>query len=92
VPSPFKTSLFWPEVKADSKSKNKEKLPAVATSEQWRNYHMKKIDEKQKEIDDKRKRQEIRLQKRKIKEEEVKEAKNKKENVKKLKKQERKKN
>lgn len=68
VPSPFKSSLFWPEPKSNTpKSKPKLKLPSVATSESWRLFHKKKEEDKQKnqqeKEDRKRKREEKALEK-----------------------------
>lgn len=49
VPSPFKKCLFWPEASASTtKRKSKEKVPTVATSEQWKQYHIMKEEEKKK--------------------------------------------
>lgn len=50
VPSPFKKSLFWPNVcdKTTKTRKPKEKLPAVATSEAWKTFQLKKQLEKEK--------------------------------------------
>ncbi|KAK9739034.1 hypothetical protein QE152_g9327 [Popillia japonica] len=43
IPSPFKRALFWPDVKEKTgKRTKKEKLPSVATSKQWQEYHSKK--------------------------------------------------
>lgn len=57
-PSPFRTTLFWPKKVEKTKNKRlKEKLPTVATSDDWYNYHTRKEEEKlmkQKEIEDKR--------------------------------------
>ncbi|KAJ8941959.1 hypothetical protein NQ314_010178 [Rhamnusium bicolor] len=48
VPSPFKSSLFWPKPIISNKPKrSKEKVPSVATSEQWRTYHKKKQENKE---------------------------------------------
>lgn len=65
-PSPFKNSLFWPATSTNSKSqkrKSKEKVPAVATSGEWRQYFSKKEKVKADKIkrieQNKRKREEI---------------------------------
>lgn len=48
VPSPFKSSLFWPKPPTQPPAKRiKEKVPSVATSDQWRAYHKKKQDDKE---------------------------------------------
>ncbi|KAK9695012.1 hypothetical protein QE152_g33145 [Popillia japonica] len=48
VPTPFKSCLFWPQqTKCDNKPRKKEKIPSVATSEQWKTYHFKKQKLKQ---------------------------------------------
>ncbi len=49
VPSPFKRLLFWPTPKENVKkaSRMKQKVPAVASSEQWQEYHRKKIEKKE---------------------------------------------
>lgn len=72
IPSPFKNALFWPEQKdIKNKRRKKEKVPFVASSKEWQEYHKKKEDEKRaKEMEKKRKAEE-RL---KRKEEKVKEA------------------
>lgn len=45
VPAPFKKSFFWPQ-KTDEKTKrkSKEKVPSVATSAAWRDYHIRKAE------------------------------------------------
>lgn len=64
-PSPFKKTLFWPSTPTTStqKRKSKEKVPAVATSVEWRQYFSKKEKEKTDKIkkieENKRKREEI---------------------------------
>lgn len=54
ITTPFKTCLFWPEKKkTERQRKLKEKLPSVATSTQWKEYHLKKQKEKEmKEADE----------------------------------------
>lgn len=68
IPSPFKSSLFWPKPIVNSKPKRtKEKVPSVATSDQWRAYHRKKQEDKEnkeKEMKErKRKREEVKQRK-----------------------------
>lgn len=73
VPTPFKTSLFWPKPTASKKPKRaKDKVPSVATSEQWQSYHRKKQEDKEnkerEKEERKRKRVEAKLKKEKEKE------------------------
>ncbi|KAK7601393.1 hypothetical protein V9T40_008834 [Parthenolecanium corni] len=43
APSPFKNSLFWPNVNSKKTGKNKERvLPSTATSEEWLTFFKKK--------------------------------------------------
>ncbi|KAJ8950062.1 hypothetical protein NQ314_008068 [Rhamnusium bicolor] len=68
VPSPFKSSLFWPKpIISDKPKRSKEKVPSVATSEQWRTYHKKKQgnkENKEREKEErKRKREEAKQEK-----------------------------
>nr|XP_023026362.1 chromatin assembly factor 1 subunit A-like [Leptinotarsa decemlineata] len=57
IPSPFKSSLFWPAPKLSvSKTKPKLKLPSTATSDSWRQYHQKKEEEKQRQLQEKEER------------------------------------
>ena len=72
IPSPFKSSLFWPKLPNNPiKRKLTEKIPSVATSDQWRTYHQKKQEQKAKKemekIERKRKRDEAKLEKEKMK-------------------------
>ncbi|KAJ8956840.1 hypothetical protein NQ318_014254 [Aromia moschata] len=66
IPSPFKSCLFWPKPKPSKPNKrSREKIPTVATSDQWREYHKRKQEakaktEKEKE-ERKRKREENRI-------------------------------
>ncbi|XP_072398607.1 uncharacterized protein [Diabrotica undecimpunctata] len=68
IPSPFKSILFWPDGSTNKKSGRvvKEKVPSVCSSEQWKEYYLKKENEKtEKEnaiLDRKRKREEKKLQ------------------------------
>ena len=66
IPSPFKSTLFWPKL-TEKKKKSKEKIPTVATSEEWLQYHLYKENEKtkkQQDIEERRKkREEIREKK-----------------------------
>ncbi|KAK5639191.1 hypothetical protein RI129_011683 [Pyrocoelia pectoralis] len=59
VPTPFKTCLFWPKAQTnkEKKRKTKEKLPAVATSELWKQYQQKKdnLKEEQEKAKEERK-------------------------------------
>jgi hypothetical protein len=49
VPSPFKRILFWPSSETKNvKKRRKEKIPCVATTQQWKEYHTKKENEKKK--------------------------------------------
>ncbi|KAJ3665228.1 hypothetical protein Zmor_000733 [Zophobas morio] len=69
IPSPFKKALFWPqkdELKT-TKRIRKLKLPSVATSDQWREYHRKKDEEKEKLIKDKDERKRKREEKKILK-------------------------
>jgi len=67
IPSPFKRNFYWPEeVKTKAKRQLKEKVPSVATSEQWNIYFNKKTTEKAKKEEEKQQR----LQKRKTAQEE----------------------
>jgi len=55
--SPFKNKLFWPKP-VEKRKKSKEKIPTVATSEEWIQYHQKKEKEKfqkQQEIEERKK-------------------------------------
>ncbi|KAI4469802.1 tc5 transposase dna-binding domain [Holotrichia oblita] len=47
IPSPFKSTLFWPKLSTPQGRRFKEKIPSVATSEQWRAYYKGKQDERQ---------------------------------------------
>ncbi|CAG9831340.1 unnamed protein product [Diabrotica balteata] len=68
IPSPFKSILFWPDGSTNKKSGRvvKEKVPSVCSSEQWKEYYLKKENEKtEKEnaiLDRKKKREEKKLQ------------------------------
>lgn len=43
IPSPFKDILFWPNpVSVTTKRKAKDKVPSVASSEEWQAYHKQK--------------------------------------------------
>lgn len=44
VPTPFKKTLFWPDTPKSKPAK--EKVPSVATSKQWQEYHEKKEEKK----------------------------------------------
>lgn len=65
-PTPFKKTLYWPSTSTTSsnpqRKKNKEKVPAVATSMEWQQYFSKKEQEKEDKIrkieEKKRKREE----------------------------------
>ena len=49
MPSPFKRILFWPSSETTNvKKRRKDKIPSVATSQQWKEYHLKKENEKKK--------------------------------------------
>lgn len=69
VPTPFKSLLFWPEQSKniDKKRKVKVRLPAVASSEQWQDFHRKSLEKKQEierdKLERKRKREEKRVEK-----------------------------
>lgn len=53
VSTPFKKALFWPEPKTETKQKAKEKIPSVATSKEWKEYHKKKEEKKEQELKEK---------------------------------------
>lgn len=56
IPSPFKRALFWPEETPNTKKrKAKEKIPSVVTSAAWQDYHKKKEVQKQRKIEEKKK-------------------------------------
>lgn len=63
IPSPFKSTLFWPKQNVSEKKKrSKDIIPSVATSEQWKAYHMKKKtakEEKEKEKENRKRMREI---------------------------------
>ncbi|XP_030767162.1 uncharacterized protein LOC115890938 [Sitophilus oryzae] len=67
IPTPFKTSLFWPEPSSTKKTniKRKVKIPSVGTSDAWREYYIKKENLQKKAIEEKedrkRKRQENKI-------------------------------
>lgn len=64
IPTPFKNALFWPKTeKKDNKRRKKEKIPFVATSEQWQQYHLKKEEAKLEKERQKMARAEERLKK-----------------------------
>lgn len=66
IPSPFKRAFVWPE-KLSKKKKKNEKIPTVATSDEWQKYHLMKEEEKlqkQRDIEKRKmKRQEAQLKK-----------------------------
>lgn len=71
ISSPFKRVLLWPEKisKSMKMEKETEKIPTVATSDEWQAYHFKKEEEKAKKELEKIKRQEKRkpaLQKKRL--------------------------
>jgi tRNA A37 N6-isopentenylltransferase MiaA len=45
IPSPFKNNLFWPDTPKATR-KLKEKIPSVATSKDWQEYHRNKENKK----------------------------------------------
>ncbi|CAG9840544.1 unnamed protein product [Diabrotica balteata] len=49
IPTPCKKALFWPDKPCCKETKKRvgEKLPSVATSTQWTQYHFKKSMEKE---------------------------------------------
>jgi hypothetical protein len=58
IPSPFKRALFWPQQRSEPTLKRKrEKVPSVATSEEWKKYHEKKRKEKERIQEEKKERQ-----------------------------------
>ncbi|KAK4884058.1 hypothetical protein RN001_000329 [Aquatica leii] len=82
IPSPFKRALFWTlsqDKKKDIKRNAKEKIPAVASSAQWQEYHQKKEAKKQLEILEKEEKKQQRL----LKQKEQEQSKNKSKNQKK---------
>lgn len=50
IPSPFKNSLFWPEIKKPSTVKFREKTPSVASSSHWQEYYRRKEEKKKNEL------------------------------------------
>lgn len=73
VPSPFKTALFWPSEQKElpNKRRNKEKLPAMITSDKWIKYHKAKTEKKKKEEEDKKLKKIERLKKIQLKKEQA---------------------
>lgn len=65
VPTPFKRALFWPDAKENTepKKRKKDKVPAVASSQEWQEYHKRKEEIKNKQEKEKN----IRKQERKKK-------------------------
>ena len=59
IPPTFRKNYYWPEkVKTKSKRKPKEKVPSVATSEEWNLYYnTKSIEKAQKEEEQRQKAQ-----------------------------------
>ncbi|KAF2887298.1 hypothetical protein ILUMI_18875 [Ignelater luminosus] len=48
VNSPFKSALFRPrQITPETRRRTKDKIPSVATSEQWWKYHQKKQEDKE---------------------------------------------
>ncbi|KAI4472143.1 homeobox-like domain superfamily [Holotrichia oblita] len=60
IPSPFKSTLFWPKLSTPQGRRFKEKIPSVATSEQWRAYYKGKQDERQTKDKEKQERKRLR--------------------------------
>ena len=46
IPSPFKRTLFWPQKASTPNKRSKQKVPSVATSEEWKKYLAKKREKK----------------------------------------------
>lgn len=64
VPTPFRKALFWPEPTTSTKRKLfREKIPSVVTSLAWREYNIKKENEKKRKIEEKEQRKLEREQK-----------------------------
>ncbi|KAK5644648.1 hypothetical protein RI129_005948 [Pyrocoelia pectoralis] len=77
IPTPFKNALFWPEPIETKKKlvKRQIKVPAVGTSDAWKEYYQKK-EEKQKQIsEEKENRKRKREESKKIKEQKTKKVK-----------------
>lgn len=70
VLSLFKRCLFWLEQKQEPRKRKKIKIPAVATSDEWRAYHQSLIEEKKKAKEEKRYRMNALIEKKKKAEEE----------------------
>ncbi|KAG5874870.1 hypothetical protein JTB14_035680 [Gonioctena quinquepunctata] len=53
IPTPFKKALFWPSSENQPTTRNnrkqREKLPAVASSSSWQEYHRRKLGKKETE-------------------------------------------
>ena len=49
ISSPFKRTLFWPQKASTPNKRSKEKVPSVATSEEWKKREKKERIEKEKE-------------------------------------------
>lgn len=65
IPTPFKKVLFWkPKIGEKEKVKRKlrEKIPAVASSEKWKEFNNRKEAKKEKDEEEKRKRKQQRLE------------------------------
>ncbi|XP_076686464.1 uncharacterized protein LOC143378523 [Andrena cerasifolii] len=70
IPSPFKRCVYRPQQKiTENKRKRMDKIPAVATSEEWRDYRQNIVQRKQEAEAEKERRKIERLQKLKIKKE-----------------------
>lgn len=73
IPSPFKNSLFWPEpTKKVTSRKIRVKIPSVGTSDNWREYYLKKEEEQKKAIQEKEDRKRKREENKKLRQEKVK--------------------
>ncbi|KAH9642768.1 hypothetical protein HF086_010421 [Spodoptera exigua] len=76
IPTPFKTSLFWPKEKENKKKRKTEKVPTVITSEKWQEYHENNERKKLEQFEQKQKRAEERERKKQEKKEAYKNKKN----------------
>ena len=62
IPKPFAKALFWPEEVRRKKIKRTAKVPSVATSDEWQNYHRIKDEEKRAKLQEKEERLGKRIQ------------------------------
>lgn len=63
ISTPFKNALFWPnenQSKIKKSQTKRVKLPSAITSDEWKNYYLKKEDEKKKALMEKERRKQAR--------------------------------